>query len=154
MERVQVTDICWLWLGGKTTNGYGEIRYHGRDYYVHRLSWELHRSAIPKGLWVLHHCDVRHCVKPDHLYLGTHRDNMRDMRDRKRWNHDPATRARGERHGLSKLNTKQVKALRKRRATGITISQLARESGVARSTIRRAVNGDTWRGVIANAGGG
>ena len=71
---------CWLWLLS-LCNGYGRIYdlQNKRGALAHRLSWEIHRGAIPSGLWVLHKCDVRSCVNPDHLFLGTGLDNMTDM---------------------------------------------------------------------------
>jgi len=74
-------DGCWIWQGTKMLNGYGRF---GRTVYAHRASWEFENGPIPKGLQVNHHCDERMCVRPDHLYAGTHRDNMDDMMARRR----------------------------------------------------------------------
>jgi hypothetical protein len=60
--------------------GYGAIAVHGRMLKAHRVSWELAYGPIPAGLYVLHRCDVRDCVNPEHLFLGTHEDNQKDMR--------------------------------------------------------------------------
>lgn len=69
---------CWLWLGGTQAAGYGFFKHAG-DTTAHRSSWILYRGPIPEGLHVLHKCDVRQCVNPDHLFLGTQVDNMKDM---------------------------------------------------------------------------
>lgn len=75
---------CWLWLGfisppGKgTTGGYGRSCLNGKSQQAHRVSWQLHRGPIPEGMRVLHHCDVRCCVNPSHLFLGTMLDNTQD----------------------------------------------------------------------------
>lgn len=74
---VEKTETCWLWLGG-AIDGYGTITEEGRTVRAHRVSYKLHVGPIPTGLFVLHHCDVPSCVNPDHLFLGTHSDNMKD----------------------------------------------------------------------------
>lgn len=71
---------CWLWMATiQPETGYGAISRPGGVVGAHRLSWELYRGAIPDGLHVLHKCDIRSCVNPDHLFLGTNKDNVDDM---------------------------------------------------------------------------
>ncbi len=70
---------CWHWQGTIRPDGYGYARYNGHRILAHRLSWLVHYGPIPSGLWVLHRCDNPICVKPEHLWLGTHQANMDDM---------------------------------------------------------------------------
>lgn len=72
------TSGCWIWMGG-TSHGYGHIKINGKTKKVHRVMWELTNGPIPEGIFVLHTCDIPECANPDHLFLGTHTDNMRDM---------------------------------------------------------------------------
>src|SRR5713101_4375739 len=77
---VKKTQSCWIWTGSRTgTSGYGKCSVgNGKEVSAHRRSWELENGEIPKGLWVLHHCDNKICVNPSHLFLGTRSDNMKD----------------------------------------------------------------------------
>jgi len=70
---------CWEWQKALNPNGYGKAYFNGKLRQSHRISWILHRGKIPVGLFVLHHCDNPICVNPDHLFLGTQKDNMHDM---------------------------------------------------------------------------
>jgi hypothetical protein len=76
--KTHQTESCWLWTGRRERDGYGRIMIGSRKHRPHRLSWELHCGSIPDGLRVCHKCDVRLCVRPDHLFLGTASDNAMD----------------------------------------------------------------------------
>lgn len=75
---------CWLWNLTKYQNGYGWLKVFGKVVSAHRFSYQLYRGEIPDGLHVKHSCDVRHCVNPDHLSLGTHQENMQEAVERDR----------------------------------------------------------------------
>jgi hypothetical protein len=79
---------CWLWRAGKFSNGYGAFR-HGGTRYAHRASWLLFRGPITDGMAVLHSCDNRACVNPDHLWIGTYQDNLSDMARKGRAHRSP-----------------------------------------------------------------
>lgn len=75
---------CLLWEGYRNRDGYGQVRNSGKIWLAHRYAWTQARGVIPPGLLVLHRCDTPSCVNVDHLFLGTHTDNMRDMASKSR----------------------------------------------------------------------
>ena len=136
---------CWLWTASLRSNGYGQINEGGRSRMMlkaHRVSWTLYRGAIPDGLCVLHKCDTPPCVNPDHLFLGTQAQNVKDMHDKGRDNHP-----RGERHRSAKLTVAQVLEIRRLRAEGISSGELAKIFPVDESNISRIGNGHLWKSV-------
>lgn len=144
---------CWLWTGalfGGT--GYGSM-YVGprrRGVGAHRVSWELHFGAIPDGLCVLHRCDNRPCVRPEHLFLGTRADNIADCYAKGRTVQQTRRylMARGERVSTAKLTESQVIKIRLQRADGRSVHSLAREYGVSYHAIKGVVTRATWRHVV------
>jgi len=133
---------CWLWIGAMGRQGYGHL-WGGATYeQAHRVSYELHRGRVPDGICVLHRCDVRACVRPDHLFLGTKMDNTQDALRKGRMRYMPHF---GEENGNSKLTTAIVAEIRSRWRPGIGPS-LAREYGVTHPVIYGIVNGKGWRG--------
>lgn len=101
---------CWLWSGCITRNGYGQLRMNGKPKSAHRVSWFLHNQEMPPaGLDVCHKCDVRHCVNPACLFIGTRQDNMQDA---KRKGRTRSGNLKGENHGQAKLTQKEVDVIR------------------------------------------
>lgn len=129
-------------------NGYGVIGVlpRGKIARVHRVSWELAYGPIPDRLQVCHHCDVRHCVRPDHLFLGTATDNMRDAARKNRMSrtHNPPGKNRGSMHGMSKLTEAQVLAIRSRHANNESQAALSREYGITSGTTNMIVKRKRW----------
>ena len=134
---------CHFWTGCVNTNGYGQMCGEGQTWSTHRYAWTQANGPIPPGMWVLHRCDVRRCVNPEHLFLGTAQDNSRDMvaKGRKVTN-------RGESHKLAKLTDGEVREIRLRYngARG-DITRLAKAFGVSRNAIERVVKGTGWKHV-------
>lgn len=84
LEKVNKTDSCWLWTGALNSRGYGAIGVNGKSVSAHRFSYETYIGEIPPGMVVCHSCDVRNCVNPEHLWVGTSADNNRDMFEKDR----------------------------------------------------------------------
>lgn len=139
-KSVTVGDGCWTWIGVKTPGGYGRLKHQGKQIAAHRVSWMIHNGPVPDGMFVLHRCDNRPCVRPEHLFLGTKADNNIDMLDKGR--HDPN---RGESNGQSKLTSALVLALRADRGTGLyTQQQLAIKYGVRQSAVNNIIHRKRW----------
>ena len=130
---------CLLWTG-YSHHSRGFFSVNGKPQMAHRVAYHLAKGDIPDGLCVRHTCDVSLCVNPDHLILGTHADNMRDMKERDRRKGKVAVQ--GEKHGSAKLTEDQVRQIGTSRKTR---NQLATEFGVSPSTIKAIRNGRLWK---------
>lgn len=126
---------CWIWTG-RIAREYGRFLFKGKNNLAHRVSYMLYVGAIPKGLKVLHRCDVPSCVNPNHLFLGTQLDNVRDMFSKGR---QPKCKANTN---SAKLTLVEVNEIRK---SNRSVKELSLSYGVTRETIYNIVNYKTWR---------
>lgn len=144
-KKIHKTNTCWLWTAFKMPSGYGQFRIKNRMMLAHRVSWELKNGPIlDSKLCVLHKCDNPPCVNPDHLFLGTLEDNIKDMMDKKR-NSKETAGAQGEQNGRAKLTEQQVKEIRSRPIYRGSQSKLAKEFEVSINLISRIINRKIWK---------
>ena len=138
--KVDKSAECWNWTGIRDKDGYGKHRPGVGLLYMrtHRFSWMIANGDIPEGAHVLHRCDNRRCVRPDHLFLGDNRANIDDMVAKGR-------SIRGEKNYRARLNAAQVIEIRKRVNGGDFIRAIAREYGVTKACVQALVHGRTWK---------
>lgn len=128
---------CWIWNGARQArNRYGTFGIGGKILLCHRVSYELHCGEIPKGMHVLHKCDVPYCVNPAHLFLGSHQDNMADKERKGRGN-----QPKGERNGNAKLTADDIRSIR---TSSETLKSLAARYGVSFGLIGHIKRGQAW----------
>ena len=137
---VEKTETCWTWTGAKRRR-YGDFRLRvGKTVYAHRFSWEIANGRSPGKKKVCHTCDNPPCVNPDHLFLGTNRENALDAKAKGR-----LARQKGEAHGCHKLTSEQVLEIRKRYIPR-KVSQgfLGKKFGVSQAMIGCIVRNQNW----------
>ncbi|WP_082903520.1 HNH endonuclease [Devosia elaeis] len=125
---------CWIWLQSVNHRGYGQVQFRGKKAKAHRASWMANVGPIPDGQMVLHRCDNRSCINPDHLFLGSAKDNTDDM-------------VRKNRAPNRKLSGEAVRQIRERKARGETYASMAAEFGVSDGTLRQAGRGKNWSAI-------
>lgn len=130
-------DGCWLWKATKIPDGYGMFYLRGHMILSHRFAWELTNGPIPKGLEVLHKCDNPPCVRPEHLFLGSKSDNIRDCV--KKGRNNPS---KGEKNGWSKLTNDQVIEIRNSK---LSLNALAKIYSVGKTCIAYIKSGKSWK---------
>jgi len=133
---------CWEWHGWRR-NGYGLLWHNGKNQSAHRVSYETFNRPIPDGMKVLHSCDNPRCINPNHLSVGTQKQNVaeREMRDRRD--------VRGEQIGTSKLTSEEVVEIK---ASALSLGKLAKQYGVAKQTIWKIRIGGAWKHLNAMPG--
>jgi hypothetical protein len=132
---VKLDSGCWQWRAHTDKDGYGVLPGDRKNTRAHRLSYELHKGQIPDGFVICHHCDNPGCVNPDHLFVGTTKDNAQDALQKGR-------AYVGEKNGRSKLTKENVKEILNSSLNG---PQLANKFGVTRHTINSVKRGLTWQ---------
>lgn len=130
---------CWEWTAAKYTNGYGQIKVPKQrvQMVAHRLSYLIHHGEIPNGQYVLHKCDNRCCVNPEHLWLGTKKDNSQDMVAKNR-------HLFGERQAGHKLTEKHVRIVLELKKLGVKQIRIAEMLGMSNMQISRIVRAERW----------
>ena len=126
---------CWIWMSTIEKSGYGRVCAGKKPFFAHRVSYELKYGEIPQGMMALHHCDVRCCVNPDHIFVGTQQDNMTDKVRKNR-------QAKGCRHGNAKLTEDQAREIK---FSSEVSTKLAAKFGYSASMIREIKNGNLWK---------
>lgn len=143
-SSVKITDNhcdCWEWQGAKDKNnkGYGRFSVDGREIKAHRFSFLLVNKTIPEGKIIRHVCDNTFCVNPNHLLLGTTKQNSQDMHERNRW-----CDRKGDKHPLAKLDADKVIEIRRMCNLGYSESFVAESFGVSRGQIYKIKNKINW----------
>lgn len=134
---------CMLWTGYRQPNGYGYVNVSRYHLAAHRLALMLSGVAVPSGMDVCHTCDVRNCINPAHLYVGTRRQNMADCTARRRHN-----KPHGAHHWSSKLSDNDVRAIRAASARGELQADIAARFSINAATVSRIAR-KIWRGEVA-----
>jgi hypothetical protein len=145
--KVDRSGDCHVWIGSITRGGYGRIAMARGGVYAHahRVAWEMTNGPISDGLSVLHKCDNRPCVNPDHLFLGTQADNMADMVSKLR-------NRRGEAAPHAKLTDEDVRRIRNHLVEfpGLSQEQIGQMFGMAQSSIGRVIRREAWEHMPRN----
>ena len=155
LKRIVIDDKgCWLYQGyrmkSKAGHKYGWVWFNKTNMGAHRASWIVHYGEIPDKLFVCHKCDVPNCLNPDHLFLGTAKDNVQDMISKSRNAPSAFIGKNGEKHSQAKLNVKQVIEIKEMLNKKVSFSKIASLYNVSKSTIGSIKGGKNWASVKEN----
>lgn len=134
--HVQRRQACWIWKGNKDRDGYGRTRFNRRSMPAHRAIYLFLGNSIPAGAYLCHHCDVRSCCNPTHLFIGDARANALDAKKKDR-------HSRGERNGCSHLTDDNIRTIRSL-AGKVKQTTLARRFKIRQSSIWMIQNRKQW----------
>lgn len=135
-------DNCWIYTGYNDSNGYGQFQIDGIKYRAHVASYLVYKGLIPQGMYVCHTCDKRDCINPEHLFLGTHEDNIRDMWQKGR---GVLQDTKGINNGQAKLTEDEVREIKGELNSGYSLADVARFHSVDISCIWKIRHNKTWR---------
>lgn len=141
--RIDDSTGCHLFEGRRTGDGYGQIKDKGDAVLLHRWSWERVHGKIPHGLHILHKCDTPNCINVEHLFIGTHADNMRDKANKGRSKNVPT--GYSHKRPNSKVTTDQVVQIKRMLKDGIQQFKIASLFSVSRNLISEISLGKTWK---------
>lgn len=127
---------CVLWTGRRNTDGYGQLTVKGNTQAVHRFAWEAVNGPVPSGMCVCHRCDTPACVNPDHLFLGTHAENMADRNAKGR-----QVAHKGISHPQAKLTVADVIAIR---AAAGRYRDIGIRYGITATSVMRIKKRENW----------
>ncbi len=160
LNKIKIINNCWEWQGGLNNAGYGKIRNGKKHLSAHRLSYELFKGQIPEGKLVCHSCDNKKCVNPDHLWLGTQKENIQDAKKKgilpkqfgrkhseetlKKLKLRKHSDRRGDKHHLKKLTSDDVFKIRELLDQGIKQVEIAKLYDVDSSAISNIKRKRNW----------
>ena len=143
-SKVDKSGECWLWTGCRDRRGYGRFRFRGRTSLAHRVSWTLTHGQPSDDLFVLHRCDTPSCVNPDHLFMGTQTDNMRDCSSKGRTSRH-ASSLHGNNNGNSRFTPEQVRQMRTMHSNGHSRVDISKRFGASKTSVAYIVTRRYWR---------
>lgn len=130
---------CMEWQAARNVKGYGQFSVGGRQRVATRVAYELAKGHVPDGMLVCHTCDNPPCCNPDHLFIGTAKENQADKARKGR-----CAPQKGSKNNNSRLHEESVKRIRELHRSGVRVTDLSRQFNVHQTTISKIVTGSTW----------